>query len=260
MLELLWVNIMNQELGLIVTLALGLFILLGSIIVFVTKNSNRVVNFSISMAFGVMIALGLFELLPEAMEHLQEGTNYWQCYLIGFTMIGLLLLGGLDKFIPEHEIETETEKDIKENLHHIGIVASIALLLHNMIEGMAIFSTVTTNMHTGLIMCIGVGLHNIPLGMVITSTFYKYNNSVKKTLAMSFVISLSTFLGGLIMYFIRDMITPFALGILLSITFGMILYIVLLELFPHVMEHKKERDTELGVALGILILFVSKLF
>lgn len=251
---------MNQEIGLIVTLALGLFILLGSVIVFITQNSNRVVNFSISMAFGVMIALGLFELLPEAMEHLQEGTNYWQPYLILFTVIGLLLLGGLDRFIPEHEMETESEREIKENLHHIGIVASIALLLHNMIEGMAIFSTVTTNIHTGLIMCIGVGLHNIPLGMVITSTFYKYNNSVKKTLGMSLVISLSTFLGGIIMYFIRGMVTPFALGILLSITFGMILYIVLLELFPHVMEHKKKRDTQIGVALGILILFISKLF
>ncbi len=39
------VIIMNQEMGLFITLALGLFILLGSVIVFVTKNSNKVVNF-----------------------------------------------------------------------------------------------------------------------------------------------------------------------------------------------------------------------
>lgn len=254
------VIIMNQEMGLFITLALGLFILLGSVIVFVTKNSNKVVNFSISMAFGVMICLGLFELLPEALEHMQEGSKAWQPLLIGFTVVGVLLLGILDKFVPDHDLMDQSEKEINENLHHIGIVASIALILHNIIEGMAIFSTVSTNMNMGLMMCIGVGLHNIPLGMVITSTIYKYNKSIKKTIGASILISISTFLGGVIMYFISNMITPLTLGILLSITLGMILYIVLLELLPHVLEHKKESTTLVGVGVGILVLFISKLF
>ena len=62
------------------------------------------------------------------------------------------------------------------------------------------------------------------------------------------------------MYFISNMITPLTLGILLLITLGMILYIVLLELLPHVLEHKKESTTLVGVGVGILVLFISKLF
>lgn len=251
---------MNEVLGLGVTLALGLFILLGSAIVFITKNSNKVVNFSISMALGVMIALGLFELFPEAMEHLNESTSMTWFYFLIFLLIGLGLLFALDKFVPDHDIPEPTEKEINENLRHIGIVSSIALMLHNIIEGMAVYSSVTTDLHMGLLMCIGVGLHNIPLGMVITSTFYKYNNSIKKTLFASLLISISTFIGGFIMYLLSGIVSTFILGLLLTMTLGMLCYIILFELLPHVWEHKKEGTTWFGCVLGIMILFISKLF
>lgn len=251
---------MNAIMGLAITLALGLFILFGSVIVFITKNNDKVVNFSISMAFGVMITLGLFELLPESLEHLSDKVDMRWGYFIFFLLIGIGLLYILDKFVPDHDIPEPTEKEINENLHHIGIVSSIALVLHNIIEGMAVYNTVTTNLNLGLMMCIGVGLHNIPLGMVITSTFYKYNNSINRTLGASFIISISTFLGGLMMYLLSGMISTLLLGILLTITLGMLCYIIVFELFPHVMDHKKELTTWIGMILGILILFISKLF
>ena len=53
---------------LVFTLLVGLFIVLGTVIVFFTNQNKNFVNFSISMAFGVMVALGLFELLPESYE------------------------------------------------------------------------------------------------------------------------------------------------------------------------------------------------
>ncbi len=251
---------MNQEISLGLTLVLGLFILLGSAIVFITKNSNTVVNFSISMALGVMTSLGIFELLPESYEHLEQFHNLKIPVMFGTILIGILFLTFLDQFIPDHHLENHTEKEEKENLHHIGLVSSIALVLHNMIEGMAIYSTVTTDMKLGLFMCIGVGLHNIPLGMVITSTFYKSNNSIKKTLWISLFISISTFLGGMIMYLLSNIITDAVLGILLSITLGMLFYIICFELIPHIKENWKEKTTVFGVVFGIIIFFLSKLF
>lgn len=260
MLELKSGDNMNSGVGLLLTLILGLFILLGSGIVFITKNSNKVVNFSISMALGVMLALGIFELLPEALEHLEEATKWYLPLLILMTMSGVIILKILDRFVPDHDLEDHSEKEVNENLHHIGMVSSIALILHNIIEGMAIYNTVTTDPKLGLFMCLGVGLHNIPMGMVITSTFYKYNNSIKKTLGASFLISISTFIGGIIMYLLSSFITPFVLGILLSLTLGMILYIVCFELIPHVKDQLHEKTTYIGIALGILILIISKLF
>ncbi len=252
---------MTSGLGLFLTLALGLFILFGSAIVFLMKNGDRLVNFSIGMALGVMSALGILELFPEALEHLEE-TSIGNpiIILIAMTIVGIAFLKLLDKFIPDHDLENHSEKEVNENLHHIGLVSSIALVLHNVIEGMAIYSTVTTNSKLGLFMCIGVGLHNIPLGMVITSTFYKYNKSIKKTLLASTLISLSTFLGGVIMCLVSNMITPLLLGILLSITLGMIIYIVIFELIPHVKEEIQDKTVWVGIIIGICILLISQLF
>lgn len=242
--------------GLLFTLLLGFFILIGTCIVFLTKNNDKFIQFSLSLALGVMVTLVGVDLLPEVIEIMQEslGNGYSLLIAIIFILIGMGGLKLLDKFIPDHDEDGELDND---NLHHIGIVSSIALILHNIIEGMAIYSTFVSSFKLGLMICVGVGLHNIPLGMVIASTFYKYNNSKKKTVLISILISLSTFLGGLIMYLLSAFISELLLGILLSITLGMVLYIIIFELLPHVIESKYKRISISGCLLGIVLMLIS---
>ena len=54
--------------GLLLTLFVGLFILLGCVFASKFKNNKRFTDLSISLAFGVIIALIIFELLPEVYE------------------------------------------------------------------------------------------------------------------------------------------------------------------------------------------------
>lgn len=248
--------------ALLLTLGVGLFIILGTLIVFVVKNNEKFVHFSISLAFGVMLALIVLELFPESFHliahHFDDFMSY--IYIIIFILIGFGLLKLLDLFIPDHE-HGHTKKEKDENLFHIGLVSSIALIMHNIIEGMAIYTSCLSNFNMGLLMCLGVGLHNIPLGMVIASTFYKSNNSVSKTFVISFLIAISTFIGGFIIYLLSgSIIDTLALGIMLSITLGMLLYIVFLELFPKIKENKNRKISILGIILGITILIVSLVF
>lgn len=242
--------------GLLFTLLLGLFILIGTGIVFLTKNNDKFIQFSLSLALGVMVTLVGIDLLPEVVEIMSETLDNI-CFLlvtILFILTGVLGLKILDKFIPDHDEDGELDND---NLHHIGIISSIALILHNIIEGMAIYSTFVSSFKLGLMISIGVGLHNIPLGMVIASTFYKYNNSKKKTILISSLISLSTFLGGLIMYLLSSFISELLLGVLLSITLGMVLYIIIFELLPHVIESKYKKTSILGCLLGVILMLFS---
>lgn len=242
--------------GLLFTLLLGFFILIGTGIVFLTKNNDKFIQFSLSLALGVMVTLVGIDLLPEVIEIMSNslGNGYSLLIAIIFILIGIGGLKILDKFIPDHDEDGELDND---NLHHIGIISSIALILHNIIEGMAIYSTFVSSFKLGLMICVGVGLHNIPLGMVIASTFYKYNNSKKKTILISILISLSTFLGGLIMYLLSSFISELLLGILLSVTLGMVLYIIVFELFPHVIESKYKRISILGCLLGVILMLIS---
>ncbi len=227
---------MKTLIGLILTLLTGLFILLGSLIVIKSKNKEKIVDFSISLGFTVMLGLILLELLPEAMMHLN---NY--IYVILFIALGLLLLKILDIFIPEHN----------ENLNHLGIVSSIALIIHNLIEGIAILGVTLTEIHLGILLSIGVGLHNIPMGMIITTSIK--NN---KRLIILPLLALSTLIGGLLASISTVFVNEFILGIFLAITLGMLLYISIFELLPKM----KNKPNILGIIIGIILIVLTLCF
>ena len=248
----------NEILGLVLTLFLGIFILIGSLIVFFVKNNNKFICLSIGMAFGVMIMLVIFDLIPEVLEVFSNYNWYIKLLIvIALSIIGIIILKIFDLFIPHHEHDEHIDKN---NLHHIGIVSSIALVLHNIIEGMALYSVFSQSIKTGLLLSIGIGLHNIPLGMIIASAFYKSNKSIKKTLLISFSISVSTFIGGILMYLLSSLINETIMGILLGITLGMIIYIAIFELLPHIKEEKNKKIPILGILIGIILILLSTLF
>lgn len=248
-----------EFLSLLLILILGLFILLGTFIGLKTKNSEKFVSFSLALAFGVMSGLSILELFPEAIEHLEESVTHPFLTLLLFTSIGMILLKLLHHFIPHHAHDEgikHTKKEHIKHLNHIGIISSIALVLHNLIEGMAIFGTITNSIQMGIFVGIGVGLHNIPMGIVIGSTLE--TEHPKRKLWISFLISISTFLGGFMMFLLGDWINQtWILGILLSITLGMILYITLFELLEQIIHTKNKKETYYGLLIGIITLFIS---
>ena len=240
--------------GLLFTLGLGLFIIIGAVITFVSKNNNKFVSFSISLAFSVMIMLMFVDLIPEIKEIFitEFGSLLGIIFALLGVVFGIVILKILDIFIPDHEGSD------KEELKHIGLISSIALVLHNVIEGMVIYTSVNNSIESGLLLCIGIGLHNIPLGMVITSTLYKSNNNIKKTLMLVSLVSLSTFLGGLIMMILSGvLVNELILGILLSITLGMLIYISIFELLPKMLESKNKKGIISGILIGIILISIT---
>ena len=251
---------MDKLLALGLTLIVGIFILIGTLIVFFTKNNNKFIKFSISMAFGVMISLAIVELMPEAFE-LLESQSKTILKIVFFTTIGILSLAVLDKIVPHHDHGHEHEHGEMHNMMHIGLISSIALVLHNLIEGMALYLTTLEDLKIGILMVIGIGLHNIPLGIIITSAFYKGNNNKVKTFFISLGIALSTFVGGLIMLLLQNkMFNDYITGILICLTLGMILYIAIFELLPQMFCKKDKKINIVGIITGIIILLISRLF
>ena len=254
---------MDQKiLALLVTLFLGVFIAIGAIIAFSVKNKEKFIDFAIAFAFSVILMILFTDLIPEVSETL--GTKHVLLFLV-FIIVGVVLLRILDIFVPDHEHEHHekkmTKKEEKNNLAHIGIVASIALVLHNIIEGMAIYSTCVSSLRAGIMISLGVGCHNIPLGMVITSTIHQNKKSKKKTILTIAFLMLSTFLGGLIMFLMNGAtVSEMFLGILLSITIGMLVYICSNELYPRIKKTKNKKITGYGLLLGVLLILISNIF
>ena len=242
--------------GLLITFVLGLFILLGALISLLSSKNKNFTEFSLGLAFSVITLLILLELIPHTLETLNEvnSSSSSIIILIIFAVSGVVMLKIFDLFIPDHDHDDES------NLEHIGIITSIALVLHNIIEGMAVYNITEVSLSSGLLISVGVGLHNIPLGMIISSTIYEGNKSKKKTALIILLISLSTFLGGVGMSLLKESFSIKLQGIILSITLGMLAFISIFELLPKIIKTKDKKNIAYGMLLGIVLIILALMF
>lgn len=245
-----------ESIGLLVTFLLGVFVLIGAMVAFLANKKQKIIDFSLGLAFSVIVMLIILDLIPEVIEHL--GLRYIWLFLI-FVVLGYGLLRGLDHFIPNHHDHHKmTKKEESNNLAHIGIISSITLVIHNIIEGMAVYSTVLTDVSTGLMLAIGIGFHNLPLGMVIATTFYQANQKSKKVWLVIGGVAFSTLVGGIISLLLNNQVVPeWVVGSLLSLTLGMLLFILFSELWPRIKKTKFAHERNLGLLIGIVIMLIS---
>lgn len=239
--------------ALITTFFLGIFIMAGALIARSAKNGRLIGQLSVSIAFGTMSALAVLELLPEAIENLGASNRV---VLVVCVLAGIAMLRILDHFIPDHDNAPGFDHHCsEENIIHIGIISSVAIILHNIIEGMAVYSITEQSLEMGALVALGVGLHNIPMGMIIYSTLSREKRSRK--LILLFAASLSTFAGGLTMKMMWFLIDDFVIGVLIAITLGMIIYIVVFELFTLLKHSPDKKISVIGTAIGIAIIVFS---
>lgn len=245
--------------NLLITLIVGLFIMIGTFLAFRTKKNKSILKFSICIAFSVLIILALFGLLPESVSLLTRGsTVLGYISLLISIVLGFSVLKVLDLFIPHHNHNHKQDKNHHKNLYHIGLVGTFALIIHNFIEGAALYNTLVVDRASGLMMGLGVGIHNVPLGMFIATALFRGNKNKMKTITITLLIALSMFFGGLFSHLV--VISEFFEGTLLAITFGMIMYIALFELLPHIKEIKKKELKIIGLSLGAIIMIISHIF
>ncbi len=244
----------------LITLIAGLLFFLGVLIINKVKNKEFVYKFSSALAFSVIIWLLILDIIPEIMTSFKVmGENKRIIYFLGFTLIGIIMLKLLDSLVPVHtHSHTDNETNTLEHnnhLVHIGIITSVALIIHNIIEGMAIYSMSLASLKSGLLMGFGVALHNIPLGMEISLTLDRAQDKKNKILTYLFLI-LSPLLGGLIVAIFNN-INEIFLGILMCITCGMLIYISFFELFGEIKNNIKQKQTILGLITGLLLMVIT---
>lgn len=247
---------MNQYFGLILTLIAGLFFLIGGLISLKVKNKDKLNAFSIALALVIIINLLAMDLIPEILELLEDYDFSFKIMIILiFSLLGIFLLKILDFFIPDHHHEHhDNEIDKKEHISHIkhiGTLTLISLILHNLLEGFAIAGMSLNDYKIGLMVCISVALHNIPLGTTIFSSI-----DIRKNKLLVTILTLSSFIGGLIFFIIGD-ISTLVLAIISIITLGMLIYISLMELLPELLVNRKKKETIIGLLTGVIIIVIS---
>ena len=232
--------------ALLLTFLSGLFYLVGIIIYKFVKHKNELTVAAISCAAVVIIGLIVFDLAPELIEQ----DNAW---LFVFVILGFVLLCLIDKLIPHHHHKhhdhDEATKEHKDRLEHVSTITILALSMHNLIEGMALYSISLESIKSGTLMLIGVGLHNLPFGFQIAGT---------KNKLLVFLLVISAFLGGLVVFFFGN-IDEFLQGVVMALSMGMLLHILLFELFKEIRENIRQKATIYGIIIGVILLIIINL-
>lgn len=236
--------------SLLLTLISGLFFIVGIVIYNHSKHQKEITLVSMSCASVVIFGLIITDLVPELME-----IGKW--WFILFVLLGLIVLIIIDKMIPHHHHHhhenDELEPDHQNHLEHIGLVTIIALLLHNMIECMALYSVSSNNLKNGILMLLGISLHNLPLGFQIAN----YNKD-KRNLFWLILLVFSGFIGGLIVCLFGSLSIELE-GAIIAITVGMLIHILIFELLKEVLVNIKKKETIYGIIIGGIILVIINL-
>lgn len=238
----------------ILTSLAGFATLIGTLPIFVKiKNKNKLIASSCAFASGVMICVSVVDLVPESLRYLSN--NYHGLLLISITFI-FMIIGIITSFVLE-KIVDEVNDD--NNLYKVGILSMLAIILHNIPEGIVTFIVSEKNILLGLSICIAIALHNIPEGISIAIPIYYATESKLKAILYTFISAISELFGAIITYFfLAKYISNNILGIILSFTAGIMIQISLNKLLP-TGDSYHHKLTKIFFVIGLLFMLFSLL-
>eukprot|EP00877_Chromochloris_zofingiensis_P002860 jgi/Chrzof1/12575/UNPLg00528.t1 len=156
------------------------------------------------------------------------------------------------------------EADHHANLSRMGVLAALAVGMHNLPEGLATFIAALASPTAGIAMAVAIALHNIPEGIIVAMPIYYASGSKWKGFLWSAISGLSEVVGALLAYLVLygNNMDPLAYAILFAFVGGMMVYISIKELLPTALRYDPN-DTYVSIAFlfgmavmaGSLLLF-----
>lgn len=236
----------------------GISTIIGALIIFFDKKKdNRVVVMSLSFASGVMVCVSLTDLLPNSFNMILNTNNIFPKLVLTliFMVIGIIISMLIDKYLPSN-FENSNNKD----LYKIGIISMVAIILHNIPEGIATFITSSNNFKLGVTLTIAIALHNVPEGISIAVPIYHSTNNRLKAIFYAFVSGMSEVLGSLLAYFILSpFINDYIMAVLYAIIAGIMIHISIYELIPGAYKESTLKEVLKYIILGFIVMIVSHL-
>lgn len=240
--------------SILASLIASLFLMTGLLISFGFRKTDRFLQFMMASTLGLGASLIMVELLPDASSQIgQMFEKNKFVLLIGYILIGVIIIKLCDIFLPDHNLT----KDNKKNHYlHIGLITSIPVMIYNIIVGMKISMA-----DNPLMLGFGLGICNIVFGLLLSGLLFKSLNKKNLIIAISLIAS-SSLIGTIFHILLSGYfdVTNSIMTILETVNLGMIIYIILNELFLNLLNVKNTYITVLGIIFGTIILFISHLF
>ena len=237
---------------LILTSLAGMATLIGIIPIFVkVKNKDYIIASSCAFASGVMICISILDLIPESIRYLN---NYFNSFLVISLCFIFLVLGIIISMILDNYIDKVSNNN---SLFKVGILSMIAIILHNIPEGIVTFIVSNKSIMLGAAICIAIALHNIPEGISIAVPIYYSTKNRKKAILYTLLASLSEPFGAILTgLFLINYINDMILGLLFAFIGGIMIQISSGKLLPTGNNYNKKMSFVFFI-IGFIVMLIS---
>jgi len=260
--------------GMGLTLFAGLSTGIGSCIIFFLRRTNfKLLAFLLGLSGGMMVYISLVELMAEARRELVEVYGQFPGAMVAASAFfgGILAAALIDRLIPEtsnpHEPKTHARDTVsahgvpRERLMRCGLLFALAIGLHNLPEGMAVFVSGLEGVAAGVPIAVAIAIHNIPEGITVSVPVYQATGNRKKAFWWSFLSGLAEPVGALLA---AMLFLPFLTDTLLHMLFagvaGVMVFISFDELLPMAEQYGEHHWSIYGLISGMFIMAFSLSF
>lgn len=248
------INVNEVVYSFIISSVAGLSTMLGSIFIFFRfRDSDGIVLKALAFASGVMMSICITDLIPSSFSGFLDIYRIFPAFLFTaiFIVVGIVLSMLINKYLPGNDDGVSSNKV----LYKVGLISMIAIVLHNIPEGIATFMVSNHDLKLGLSLALAISLHNIPEGISISIPIYYGTKSKSRALLYTFVSGISELFGAVIAcLFLAPYMNNFVMSVLFALIAGIMLYIPIYELMPTSLSYGRKKTSILYFIIGAIFM------
>jgi ZIP family zinc transporter len=192
----------------------------------------------IALTGGIVVAVALFDVLPEAFDIVGDGRTVG--WLAGAGFLAFFLV---ERALVLHHRD---DPDQARAHHRVGVVGAAGLSLHSFIDGLGIGLAFQFDTATGLLVFLAVISHDFADGMNTVSFILRQGGPRRAALRWLVLDAAAPVLGAVVGSTVD--VSQDTLGHLLAVYAGFFLFMGATDLLPEAHEHPSRRRVALTVA------------
>jgi ZIP family zinc transporter len=203
----------------------------------------------IALTGGIVVAVALFDVLPESIESVDDPTRVTA--LVGAGFLAFFLV---ERLLVLHHRD---DPDQARAHHRVGTAAAMGLSFHSFLDGLGIGLAFNLDVSTGIIVFIAVAAHDFADGLNMVSFVLSQSGDRRAAIRWLRIDALAPLVGAIIGASLS--VSESFLGHVLALYAGFFIYLGATDLLPEAHEHAAWTRVGLTVAGFALIFAITRL-
>ncbi|MDP8910467.1 MAG: ZIP family metal transporter [Actinomycetota bacterium] len=231
-----WLAIPLASLTVVSTLAGGV----------VALRLHRNLETLIALTGGIVVAVALFDVLPEAFEAVGDAEHV--SWLVGAGFVAF--------FVIERALVLHHRDEVEQARAHaqVGVLGAAGLSAHSFVDGLGIGLAFGLSTETGLLVFLAVVAHDFADGLNTVSFILRQSNDRRRAVRWLALDAVAPFAGAIVGSALD--VSEHTLGMALAVYAGFFLYLGATDLLPEAHQHpsaKRVTLTLLGFSATFLV-------